>query len=431
MKEPSQSERGGPSLREKITGLGERSIRKSYYPQLRQKLEEIERAHEKLALSEARYRALVENISDVIISFDPKGNVSYVSPAIQNLCGLAPGKITGHKLTEFAHPSDQAGLARAFSSALAGGCDWHEFRLLDKDGRIRHVRITGRPLMEAEQAAGLTCVMSDITERKQAEDALRKLNEELERRVAERTAGLESANKELESFAYSVSHDLRAPLRAMEGFSRILLEDYKDTLDANAQRYLGLVCDGAVHMGHLIDGLLAFSRMSRQEMGAASIDMNALAVDVFAALQATEGQLNVRFVLGKLPPAHGDATMIRQVLINLLGNAIKYTQRQPEPVIEMTGERCGNESAYRIKDNGAGFDMKYASKLFGVFQRLHSAEEFEGTGIGLAIVKRIVERHGGHVSAEGKLGEGAIFRFTLPCSGDAASSSSAAMLPAT
>ena len=228
MKEHSQPERGGLTSREKITGLGERSIRKSYYPQLRQKLEEIQRAHEELALSEARYRSLVENINDVIVRLDNKGNVIYISPAVQTLCGLSPGQITGRKLTEFAHPCDRTALAKVFVQALAGNCDCHEFRLLDKEGEIRHVRISGRPVMEAEHAAGLTCVMSDITARKLAEDALRKLNDELERRVTERTADLESANKELESFAYSVSHDLRAPLRAIDGFSRILLEDYKE-----------------------------------------------------------------------------------------------------------------------------------------------------------------------------------------------------------
>jgi len=280
--------------------------------------------------------------------------------------------------------------------------------------------------MEAENAAGLTCVMSDITARTLAEAALRKLNDELERRVAERTADLENANKELESFAYSVSHDLQAPLRAIDGFSRILMEDYKDSLDTDAQRYLGFVSEGAVRMGRLIDDLLAFSRMSRKEMGIVCIDMNALAADVFAELHAAAGRRNVRFILGELPPAYGDAAMIRQVLANLLGNAIKYTRLQPEPIIEMAGEQSGNENVYRVKDNGAGFDMQHAGKLFGVFQRLHSAEEFEGTGIGLAIVKRIVERHGGQVGAEGKAGEGAMFYFTLPCGADAAVSSAPA-----
>ena len=178
-------------------------------------------------------------------------------------------------------------------------------------------------------------------------------------------------------------------------------------------------------MSCLIDDILAFSRMSRKEMGMASVDMTALAAEVFAELRAAAAGRTIRFVLGELPPAYGDAAMIRQVLANLLDNAIKYTRLQPEAVIEMTGVQSGNENVYCVKDNGAGFDMQEAGKLFGVFQRLHSAEEFEGTGIGLAIVKRIAERHGGHVRAEGKVGEGATFCFSLPRTGNGAASVSA------
>ena len=430
MQERSQSEHAEPTLREKITGLGERSIRKSYYPQLRQKLDELEKAHKELAVSEARYRSLVENITEVILSLDASGNVIYISPGAQNLLGLAPERITGQKLTEFVHPGDRSALAASLEAALAGGVEFHEFRLLDKEGAIHWLRISSRPLMEAGQAVRLTCVMRDITARKQAENALRELNDKLEQRVAERTAGLERANEELEWFAYSVSHDLRAPLRAIDGFSRILLEDNKDTLAPDAQRYLSLVCESAARMGGLIGDILAFSRVLRGGMSMARVNMTALAEEVFAELRAAATGRDIRFVLGELPPARGDAAMIRQVLVNLLGNAVKYTCSQPEAVIEMTGTESGSVNVYCVKDNGAGFDMRYAGKLFGVFQRLHSAQEFEGTGIGLAIVKRIVERHGGEVRAEGKVGEGATFYFTLPRGEDGAASPSSVTHPA-
>jgi signal transduction histidine kinase/DNA-binding response OmpR family regulator len=266
--------------------------------------------------------------------------------------------------------------------------------------------------------------LRDRSERKLAEEKIIKLNQDLEKRVANRTAQLEAANKDLESFSYSVSHDLRAPLRAIDGFSNILLEDYSGVLDANGQRYLGLVRQGVGRMGRLIDDILAFSRTSRSEMGMEMVEMADITREVFAELRAMAPERNINLVfgdkdlgdqdLGELPSARCDRAMIRQVLSNLLHNAIKYTSPRSDAVIEVSGMAGEAETCYCVKDNGVGFDMDYADKLFGVFQRLHSAGEFEGTGIGLAIVKRIIERHGGRVWAEGKVGEGAAFHFSLP-----------------
>jgi PAS domain S-box-containing protein len=250
--------------------------------------------------------------------------------------------------------------------------------------------------------------------RDQAEDTVRKLNQELEQRVVERTTALERANQELEAFSYSVSHDLRAPLRAIEGFSRILLEDHLATLDEEGRRYLGLVCQGADRMGQLIDDILAFSRMSRSALGMVDVNMTVLAQEIFDELVAAVPERRIRLVMGDLPPAYGDPAMIRRVLGNLIGNAVKYTGPRKEAIIEVSGTANETETVYCVHDNGVGFDIKYVGKLFGVFQRLCSAEEFEGTGIGLAIVKRIVERHGGRVWAEGKPEEGASLYFTLP-----------------
>jgi signal transduction histidine kinase len=243
----------------------------------------------------------------------------------------------------------------------------------------------------------------EVIERRRADEALQ-----------ERTAQLEAANKELESFSYSVSHDLRAPLRAINGFSAILQEDYKSVLDADGQRYLDLVRQGAERMGRLIDDILAFSRMSRGEIGMETVDLAEMTEEIFAELSAAAPGRVIRLVLGDLPSARCDRAMIRQALRNLLSNAVKYTGPRPEAVIEVFGTAGDAENAYCVKDNGVGFDMGKGDKLFGAFQRFHSAGEFEGTGIGLAILKRIVERHGGRVWAEAKVGEGAAFHFTLP-----------------
>jgi len=239
-------------------------------------------------------------------------------------------------------------------------------------------------------------------------------------RIRERTEAQERANRELEAFAYSVSHDLRAPLRAIDGFSRILLEDYGDRFDGEGRHLLDAVRANTLRMGRLIDDILAFSRMAGREMQAATIDMAALAREVAAELQAAAVGRVVRFRIGELPAAQGDRAMIRQVLVNLLSNAVKFTQSRAEAVIEVDSSAAADGNAYHVADNGAGFDMRYVDKLFGLFQRLHGTGEFEGTGVGLAIVKRIVTRHGGRVWAEGKVGEGAEFHFSLPSAGGAA-----------
>jgi len=234
---------------------------------------------------------------------------------------------------------------------------------------------------------------------------------ELETRVSERTRELEAANKELESFSYSVSHDLRAPLRAVDGYARMLEEDYGPRLDDEGRRLLGVVRDSSRRMGELIDDLLAFSRLGRQELAKRPIDMTTLAREVIAKL-AAESRAQVH--LAALPAAEADRALFRQVWVNLIGNALKYSGTREAARIEIGGSEAPGENLYWVRDNGVGFDMRYAGKLFGVFQRLHSADQFPGTGVGLAIVQRVVARHGGRVWAEGRLGEGAVFSFSLP-----------------
>jgi len=244
--------------------------------------------------------------------------------------------------------------------------------------------------------------------------SLRETNAELERRVLLRTADLGAANKELEAFSYSVSHDLRAPLRAIDGFSLMIEEDYADRLDAEGKRLLSVVRSNAHRMGTLIDDLLAFSKLGRQSTNSVHIDMTALAREVCAEIRATPSSSPVEFDISSVPAARGDRPMLKQVWANLLSNAVKYSATRDRPAVKVSGEETESDVIYRICDNGVGFDMRYYDKLFGVFQRLHTSAEFSGTGVGLAIVQRIIVRHGGHVWAEGEVGVGATFFFSLP-----------------
>jgi signal transduction histidine kinase len=290
------------------------------------------------------------------------------------------------------------------------------FQNEEKEKRAAELVIANKELLfqneeKEKRAAELVIANKEL---KQAEDDIRKLNDELENKVIERTAQLESVNKELGSFSYSVSHDLRAPIRAINGYTRILVEDYTDKLDADGISVLQSIMHNSKKMGELIDDLLAFSQLGRKQVTLSEINMGALVQLVTEEILFDDGEKIPEFEVNLLPPAKGDQSLIKQVWINLISNAIKYSKFKPTINVTIGAYEKGNLVVYYVKDKGAGFDMQYYDKLFGVFQRLHSQEEFEGTGIGLAIVQKIVHRHNGTVWAESTLNEGTTFYFSLP-----------------
>jgi PAS domain S-box-containing protein len=315
------------------------------------------------------------------------------------------------------HPDDRERTADVWLRAVRSNSFYDaECRIRRYDGEYRWMEVHGVPVLEADGAIRewvITC--ADMHDRKRTEEEVRKLNQELEQRVVERTAELEAANQELEAFAYSVSHDLRAPLRAVSGFSRILLEEYAPRLPAKAQHYLEAARKNAVQMGELIDDLLAFSQLSRQPLHKQPIAPTELVREVLQDLRPDREGRQVEITVGDLPCCEGDPRLLKQVLVNLLSNGFKYTRTREVARIEVGAMTAsgGATPVYYVRDNGVGFDMRYADKLFGVFQRLHGTLEYPGTGVGLAIVQRIVHRHGGRVWAEAAVNQGATFYFVL------------------
>ncbi len=371
------------------------------------------RQAEAVRQSEEKFHGLYDSIMDGVVHRTMTGAFVESNSAYRGMLGYSSEELAQrdrvdltparwHKL-EAAIMANQV-LARGYS-------DEYEAEYVRKNGTVFPVAVREWLIKDADgQPLGVWAIVRDMTERKRAEEAITRLNAELHSHVSQ----LEDANRELDAFSYSVSHDLRAPLRAVDGYARVLKEDYGELLDAEGHRVLGVVRSEARRMGELIDELLAFSRLGRQPMALADTDMTELARETFESLAGQATDRVVDFKLGDLPRAAVDTALFRQVWANLLENAIKYTRGRRPACIEVGGAVERGEMVYFVKDNGAGFDMRYADKLFGVFQRLHRQDEFEGTGVGLALVQRIVHRHGGRVWAQGKVDDGATLHFALP-----------------
>jgi len=353
-----------------------------------------------------------------IWTMELKDQVRIISaPESDALLGLEAGEFDGSEkaLFDMIHPEDRQTVRQAISRAIKIQGDYEtEFRILPRDRATRWVLSRGSAYLDSRREPNrLVGVAIDITALKQAQEEVLRLNVELERRVADRTAQLEAISKELEAFSYSVSHDLRAPLRSIRGFSQVLLDRYASKLDARGAEFLRRAAESSQSMDTLIDDLLQLSKISRAELRPQPVDLSALAETVAAELGQAEPKRAVKFVIAPGLQASGEERLLRIVLENLLRNAWKFTVNQPRALIEF-GHSSGPPAAFFVRDNGAGFDMKYADRLFNAFQRLHSANEFPGRGIGLATVQRILNRHGGRAWAEGALQQGATFYFTLP-----------------
>ncbi len=366
--------------------------------------------------SEAKYRRIVDTATEGIWMLGPDMSTTFVNARMGEILGYNTREMIDRQMTDFMFDEDIQDHLQKMGNGFQEGAEIYERRFRHKNGKTVWGLVSATSVLdEQHHFQGSFGMVTDITERKLAEKEIRQLNQQLEERVTERTAQLEAANKELEAFSYSVSHDLRTPLRAIDGFSHILLNEYADKLDDEGMRLLTVVRNNTGRMGQLIDDMLQFSRTGRLEITYVDVDMEKVVREVIDELgSAASYGVNPQYEIEHIPPIRGDRNMLRQVFINLLANAIKFSCYQEPPRIKVGATIEGVETVYYINDNGVGFDMRYVDKLFGVFQRLHSIDEFEGTGIGLAIVKRIISRHGGRVWAEGKLNEGATFYFALP-----------------
>ena len=376
---------------------------------------ERKRVEAALRESETRFRVMADTAPVLIWMSGPDASCTFVNKSWLKFTGRTLEHELGNGWFENVHPEDRQRCLEIHRSAIDARKEFKtEYRLRRADGEYLWVLDNGLPRYESEGTfAGYIGSCMDISEDKRVADEIRRLNVELEQRVFERTAQLEASNKELESFSYSVSHDLRAPLRSIDGFSLALLEDCADKLDAQGKDYLQRVRDATQRMARLIDDLLNLARVTREGMRRERVNLSALARSIATDLKKTQPDRKVAFAIADGVVANGDAHLLRVALENLLGNAWKFTSKRPKTRIEFGVAKQNDTPAYFVRDDGAGFDMVYAGKLFGPFQRLHSPQEFEGTGIGLATVKRVIRRHGGRVWAESAVGQGATFYFTL------------------
>ncbi len=371
---------------------------------------EKKEAQDLLRSNEKRYRETLDNMLEGIQILDFDWRYLYVNNAVVKQARRTREELLGFTLFELYPNIEKTELHNVFQRCFKERTPRHlENKFVYPDGNIAWFDLTFQPVPE-----GVFVLSMDITDRKLAEERISNINAELEEKVRIRTRQLQKMNEELESFAYSVSHDLRAPLRGINGFADILQEDYAAQLDDEAKRITRIIKENTVRMGSLIDDLLSFSRLGRHELEKVRFDTREMILQLIASMEQKTESNKIEFHIKDLHPSYGDTTSLRQVWINLIGNAIKYSRGNPQPNINIGSYKENGETVYFVKDNGVGFDMKYANKLFKVFQRLHSSDEFEGTGVGLAIVEKIINKHGGRVWASSEENAGACFYFTLP-----------------
>jgi PAS domain S-box-containing protein len=381
-------------------------------------------AADALGESEEKYRVLFETMAQGVVYQDADGKITSANPAAERILGLTLDQMQGRSSIDprwraiHEDGSDFPGETHPAMVALRTGQAVRDVVMgvfHPQEGKHRWININAVPQFKpgADKPYQVYATFNDITGRVQAEAKIRKLNAELEGRVAERTHQLETAYKELEAAAYSLSHDLRSPLRGIKGFPQILLQDYAPQLPAEAQDYLERVSNAAQRMNELIDGLLAFLRLGRHPLEKKVVSPAELVRKALDDLQDELAGRDVDVTVDDLPTCRADPVLLEQVFAHLLSNALKYTRQRERARIKVDWEHRDDQTVYRVQDNGVGFDMKYAPKVFGMFQQLHPIGEYEGTGIGLALVQRIVHRHGGEAWVEAQEGQGATFFFTL------------------
>lgn len=360
------------------------------------------------------YRSLFENNPDAVYSLDLKGNFTSVNAKVAEMTGCSVDEILQMTFERFVAPESMELTKQSFRKAMKGEKISYDMVMINALGHRRYINVSNMPIMVHGQFTGIYGIAKDMTEREETKQELKRLNESLEMKIKERTSELEQAIKEMEAFSYSVSHDLRAPLRIINGYAKLLSNEYGDKFDKDSTEFMTAIIDNTKYMGRLIDDLLNLSRLGREAINTSRVDMTALTTVVLHEMRMEDKTIGANIKIHDLKPCVCDQMLIRQVWINLISNAIKYSRKKENPQIEIGSYEKGNSTVYYVKDNGAGFDMKFAAKLFGVFIRLHDRSEFDGTGVGLALVHRIVTKHGGKVWANGKVNEGAVFYFSLP-----------------